>query len=60
MLLNHNQQGVGSAVVTGSWKDAVLEDAKLAGAAFPQGFEPGLIEVRIIAKGTDERSDSQG
>ena len=48
------QQGVGSAIVTGSWKDAVLEAAKLAGASFPQGFEPGMIEVRIIAKAEQE------
>lgn len=54
MLLNHAQQGVGSALVTGSWKDAVLEAAKLAGATFPQGCEPGLIEVRIIAKAEQE------
>ena len=54
MLLNHNQQGVGTAVVTGDWKDAVLEAAKQAGSNFPWGCTPGLIEVRIIAQTTQE------
>lgn len=57
MLLNHFAQGVGIAYVTGTWQDAVMAAAKQAGQNFPVRETPGLIEVRIIARGTDEPTD---
>lgn len=56
MILDHGQQGVGLATVcrghNGVWdaRAALEAAAKLAFSRFPNGFDPGVVEVRVIAQ----------